>query len=261
MAGHNKWSKIKHRKAVVDKRRGKVWTKCARALMSAARQGGADPSANVTLRYAIDEARYANMPKDTIERAIQKGVGDVGADDWEPVRYEGYGPSGVAVLVDALTNNRARTVTDLRLIFEKHGGNLGNAGCVGYMFETRGRIAALQGNRSADTMLEIAIESGADDVQAPEPASDPDDEPEESESVWTILTRPAEFQAVKEALEAAGVSIVEAELAMIPGTTVEPPIESALGVIRLTEALDDNDDVQKVYHNALISDEAMSRAD
>lgn len=254
MAGHNKWSKIKHRKAVVDKRRGKVWTKCARALMSAARQGGADPSSNVTLRYAIDEARYANMPKDTIERAIQKGVGDIDAESWEPVRYEGYGPGGVAVLVDALTNNRARTVTDLRLIFEKHGGNLGNAGCVGYLFETRGRIAALQGARSADSMFEIAIESGADDVQAPEA----DDDTEPADRVWTILTRPAEFQVVKDSLEKSGVAILDAGLAMIPGTTVEPGLDVATTLVRLIDAFDDNDDVQKVHHNALIPDEAMA---
>lgn len=256
MAGHNKWSKIKHRKAVVDKRRGKVWTKCARAIMSAARQGGGDPSANVTLRYAIDEARYANMPKDTIERAIQKGIGDVGAENWEPVRYEGYGPGGAAVLVDALTNNRTRTVTDLRLIFEKHGGNLGNSGCVGYMFETRGRILCSQGKRSDDVMLEASIEAGADDVQAP----DAEDDSEPSERLWTILTRPAEFQIVKDALERAKVTIVEAELAMIPSTIAEPAVEAAMALIRLIDALEDNDDVQKVYHNAQIPDAAVSGA-
>jgi YebC/PmpR family DNA-binding regulatory protein len=255
MAGHNKWSKIKHRKAVVDKRRGKVWTQCARAIMSAARQGGADPSANVTLRYAIDEARYANMPKDTIERAILKGVGEVGAENWEPVRYEGYGPGGVAVLVDALTNNRTRTVTDLRLIFEKHGGNLGNTGCVGYMFETRGRIVCTQGDRNAESMFELAIEAGADDVQAPEIDDDDAVDPP-----WTILTRPSEFQIVKEAIERAGISIAEAGLAMVPGTTIEPGIEASAALVRLIDALDDNDDVQKVYHNALISDEAITDA-
>lgn len=256
MAGHNKWSKIKHRKAVVDKRRGKVWTKCARAIMSAARQGGADPSANVTLRYAIDEARYANMPKDTIERAIQKGVGEVGAENWEPVRYEGYGPGGVALLVDALTNNRTRTVTDLRLIFEKHGGNLGNSGCVAYMFETRGRIVCTQGDRDAEDMFALAIEAGADDIQAPEPDEDTDP----ADLTWTILTRPSEFQIVKEGLERADVTIQEGELAMIPGTTVEPGIDASTALVRLIDALDDNDDVQKVYHNALIPDEAISGA-
>ncbi len=253
MAGHNKWSKIKHRKAVVDKRRGKVWTKCARALMSAARQGGPDPSANTTLRYAIDDARYANMPKDTIDRAIQKGIGEVGAEDWDPVRYEGYGPGGVAIVVDALTNNRARTVTDLRLIFEKHGGNLGNTGSVGYMFETRGRILVEQGNNLDDALFESALEAGADDVQAPEPADDDDT----SERVWTILSKPTEFQVVKDGVERAGLKIIEAELAMVPTTSVEIALEPAQTLIRLIDAIDDNDDVQKVYHNGLIPDEAL----
>lgn len=253
MAGHNKWSKIKHRKAVVDKRRGKVWTKCARALMSAARQGGPDPSANTTLRYAIDDARYANMPKDTIDRAIQKGIGEVGAENWDPVRYEGYGPGGVAIVVDALTNNRARTVTDLRLIFEKHGGNLGNTGSVGYMFETRGRILIEQGAKHDDAIFESAIEAGADDVQAPEQSDD--DEP--SERVWTILSKPTEFQLVKEGIERTGLKIIEAELAMVPTTSVEVAVEPAQTLIRLIDAIDDNDDVQKVYHNGLIPDEAL----
>lgn len=255
MAGHNKWSKIKHRKAVVDKRRGKVWTKCARAIMSAARQGGPDPSANVTLRYAIDEARYANMPRDTIERAIQKGIGEVGAADWEPVRYEGYGPGGVAIVADALTNNRARTVTDLRLIFEKHGGNLGNTGSVGYMFETMGRILAEQGARTDDQMFESAIEAGADDVQAPQ--TDPDDDDDPSERVWTILSKAAAFQIVKDGLERSKIRIVEAELAMVPSTSVEVGVDAARTLIKLIDALDDNDDVQKVYHNGLIPDEAF----
>lgn len=255
MAGHNKWSKIKHRKAVVDKRRGKVWTKCARAIMSAARQGGPDPSANVTLRYAIDEARYANMPKDTIERAIQKGIGEVGAADWEPVRYEGYGPGGVAIVADALTNNRARTVTDLRLIFEKHGGNLGNAGSVGYMFETRGRILVEQSGRADDAMFEGAIEAGAEDIQPPPTSADGSEE--NADRIWTVLSKPTEFQVVKDGLERGGFKIVEAELALVPTMSVEIGVEQASSFIRLIDALDDNDDVQKVYHNGLIPDDAF----
>lgn len=254
MAGHNKWSKIKHRKAVVDKRRGKVWTKCARAIMSAARQGGPDPDANLSLRYAIDEARYANMPKDTIERAIQKGAGEIDGDTWDPVRYEGYGPGGVAILVDALTNNRARTVTDLRLIFEKFGGNLGNSGCVAYLFETKGRILVHQGKLTDDQFFEIGLNAGADDAQAPDPDGDTDDR------LWTILTKPAEFQLVKGALESAALKVEEAELAMIPQTTTEVSVDLARPLIRLIDALDDNDDVQKVYHNALVPDEALQDA-
>ena len=262
MAGHNKWSKIKHRKAVVDKRRGKVWTKCSKAIIVAAKNGGGDPTTNLALRYAIDEARYANMPRETIERAIQKGaVGGTG-ENYEPVRYEGYGPGGVAIIVDALTDNRTRTVGDLRLAFGNHGGSLGNSGCVGYMFQPKGRILVNAPGVGEDRMMEIAIEAGADDCVAPD---DPNEEP------WTILCAVSAFQSVKEAIERAGaapahtganphakastsaastITIAEAEIAMVPSDSVEVRGEAADTLGELIEAIEDLDDVQKVYTNA-----------
>lgn len=249
MAGHNKWSKIKHRKAVVDKRRGKVWTKCSKLIMVAARHGGPDPASNLALRYAIDEARYANMPRDTIERAIQKGVGAGAGENFEPVRYEGYGPGGVAIVVDALTDNRARTVGDLRLAFSNHGGSLGNSGCVAYLFQTKGRLLVQAPELDENAMMELAIEIGADDCQAPE---DPREEP------WMVLCAVSSFQSVKEALERAGqsasrpntVSIAEAQIALVPTDTVEVSAETADALGSLLEDIEDLDDVQKVYTNA-----------
>ena len=179
MAGHSKWHNIKHRKAAVDKKRGKLWSKCARAIIAAARNGGPDPDSNLTLRYAIDEARYANMPRDTIERAIKKGAGEIGGENWEQVRYEGYGPGGAAILVDALTDNRTRTVGDLRLVFGKYSGNLGSTGCVSYLFEHKGQII-ISGSAGEDAVMEAAINAGAEDVASPE----------DEEGVWTVTTGP-----------------------------------------------------------------------
>lgn len=245
MAGHNKWSKIKHRKAVVDKRRGKVWTKVSKAIIVAAKNGGPDPDSNLSLRYAIDEARYANMPRDTIERAIQKGAGGAGGENYEPVRYEGYGPGGIAVIIDTLTDNRARTVGDLRLAFDRNGGNLGNSGCVAYMFQPKGRMLVNAPGATEDRMMELAIEAGADDCLAPD---DPLEEP------WTILCAVASFQAVKEAIERAGksesIAIAEAEIAMVPNESVEVTGEAAESLGDLIDAIEDLDDVQKVYTNA-----------
>lgn len=243
MAGHNKWSKIKHRKAVVDKRRGRVWTKVSKAIIVAAKNGGPDPDSNLTLRYAIDEARYANMPRDTIERAIQKGAGGAGGANYEPVRYEGYGPGGVAIIVDSLTDNRTRTVGDLRLAFGNHGGNLGNNGCVAYMFQPKGRVLVNAPEMTDDAMMELAIEAGADDVVAPD---DPAEEP------WTILCAVTAFQSVKDAIEkkGAGVAIAEAEIAMVPNETIEVSGKNAETLSELMDAIEDLDDVQKVYTNA-----------
>lgn len=243
MAGHNKWSKIKHRKAVVDKRRGKVWTKVSKAIIVAAKNGGPDPDSNLSLRYAIDEARYANMPRDTIERAIQKGAGGAGGENYEPVRYEGYGPGGIAIIVDSLTDNRARTVGDLRLAFGDHGGNLGNNGCVAYMFQPKGRVLVNAPAMTEEAMMELAIEAGADDVVAPD---DPAEEP------WTILCAISAFQSVKDAIEkkGAGVAISEAEIAMVPNETIEVTGKNAETLSELMDAIEDLDDVQKVYTNA-----------
>lgn len=248
MAGHNKWSKIKHRKAVVDKRRGKVWTKVAKAIIVAAKNGGPDPASNLSLRYAIDEGRYANMPRDTIERAILKGSGGEDQSAYVSVRYEGYAPGGIAVIVDALTDNRTRTVGDLRLAFGNSNGNLGNSGCVAYLFQPRGVITLDGAGLTEDRVMEAAIDTGALDAQGP---GDPD-APE-----WTITTEVVAFNTVKERLERAGFSITDAALSMVPDTLVPVGGENARHVVELVEAVEDLDDVQKVYSNADFPEEAI----
>lgn len=247
MAGHSKWHNIKHRKAAVDKKRGRLWSKCSRAIIAAARTGGPDPDSNLTLRYAIDEARYANMPRDTIERAIKKGAGEIGGANWEPVRYEGYGPGGVAILIDALTDNRTRTVGDLRLHLGKFGGNLGSAGCVSYMFEAKGLII-VPGTVGEEQMMEAAINAGADDVGPPEGEG----------GVWTISTAPAAFQPVKDGLEAAGMKIEEAQIAMVPTTRTEVRGDNLKKLLALIDAVEDLDDVQKVYTNLEVPDDELA---
>ena len=247
MAGHSKWHNIKHRKAAVDKKRGKVWTKCAKAIIVAAKNGGPDPASNLTLRYAIDEARYANMPRDTIERAIKKGAGGLEGDNYEAVRYEGYGPGGVAIIIDALTDNRTRTVGDIRLAFAKYGGNLGSTGCVGYMFEAKGQIAAAPGKLSGDALMEIAIEAGAEDVEPPEDAGD--------EDVWMVTTGPTEMLSVKDRLEAGGAVIADGQITMVPGNRVAARGDQARDLLALIDALEDLDDVQKVYTNLDVPDD------
>lgn len=249
MAGHNKWSKIRHRKAVVDKRRSKAWTMCTRAIISAARQGGPDADFNFALRAALDEAKYHNLPKDNIERAIKKGVGGGAGDDYESVRYEGYGPAGVAVVVDALTNNRTRTASDLRLIFGKHAGNLGTTGCVSFMFETKGKIVVSGKASDEEKLFEIAAGAGADDLQF--------DADEDSPS-FTVLTGVPAFNAVKQAIEQAKFTITEAAIEQIPTTLSPVAGESAKQVIELIDALEDNEDVKKVYSNAEIPDDVLS---
>ncbi len=268
MAGHNKWSKIKHRKKIVDGRRSKVWTKCVRAIMVAAKMGGGDPDHNISLRFAIDEARYANVPKDTIERAIKKGAGELTGDSFETIRYEGYGPGGVAIVVDALTDNRTRTAADVRDAFSKHGGNLGMSGCVGFMFDSRGQIvladaqdepASTSKRRagggtgaggdhavllSADRVMEVALEAGALDVV--ERTVDADGA---QVSPWIILTEPTALLTVKDVIEKAGFKVEEASVQMIPQNTVSVSPEQAESVVELIEALEDSDDVQKVYAN------------
>lgn len=240
MAGHSKWANIKHHKARVDAKRSMVWSKCSKALMAAARAGGADPDMNLALRYAIDEAKYANMPKDTIQRAIQKGAGAGAGENFETVVYEGYGPGGSAIIVDALTDNRTRTVTDVRTIFKKAGASLGTTGSVAYMFSTKGRILVEAGKATEETIMDLAIEAGAEDVEAPEGG----------EGFWTVLTEVADFQSVKSAIEGAGIEITEAQIAKIPGDLVAVAGEDAKKLIALLEALEDNDDVQSVATNA-----------
>jgi len=252
VAGHSKWANIKHRKDRQDQKRGKLWSKCARAIIAAAKSGGPDPAMNLTLRYAIDEARYANMPKDNIERAIKKGAGEGGGEDYAAVRYEGYGPGGVAILVDTLTDNRTRTVNELRTAFSKGGGNLGNSGCVAYLFDTRGQIMVSAEGIDEEKIMEAAIEAGATDVQSPEPDDDDD------AGYWTLTTEPTEFQAVKDALEDAGFKISEAWIAMVPQNLVSLRGDDARKLMNLIDVLEDHDDAQKVYTNADIPDEELA---
>lgn len=243
MAGHSKWANIKHRKARVDAQRGKIWGKCSRAIMVAVRAGGPDPDANLNLRYAIEEAKAVNMPKDNIERAIKRATGDTGGGEFEHARYEGYGPGGVAIMIDALTDNRNRTVSDVRAAFTKHDGNLGETGCVGYLFDARGIITIEQDNAPAeDRLIELAAEAGADDVAY-------------DDGVWTVSTPPADLLDARDALQDAGVSCASAEVMMIPGNTIPVSGQTAAKVMRLIETLEDHDDVQKVYANYDIPEE------
>ncbi|HYF15052.1 MAG TPA: YebC/PmpR family DNA-binding transcriptional regulator [Phycisphaerales bacterium] len=245
MAKHNKWSKIKHRKAVVDKRRGKVWTKISKAITVAAKTAGPDPASNLTLRYAIDEARYANMPRDTIERAIQKGAGGGDTSSYESVRYEGYAPGGVAVVVDALTDNRTRTVALVREVFEEFGGNMGASGCVGFMFQTRGRIVVSGPGLSDDRVIEAGLEAGALDVRSPSPLPAEDEEGE-----WEILTDVPSFIAVRDRVEKSGLPVTDAGIVLVPDSATTVRGEQAQAVSDLIDSMEDLDDVQKVYTNA-----------
>lgn len=251
MAGHSKWANIKHRKAAVDKKRGKIWSKCSRAIMAAARSGGGDPATNLPLRYAIDEAKAANMPKDTIQRAVDKGSGATGGADFETITYEGYGPNGVAIIIEALTDNRARTAGDVRTVFSKKGGNMGNPGSVAFIFQSKGQIFIDASKADEETLMNTALEAGADDIQ----------EPEGDDGAWTILTDPTDFLSVKEAIEAAGIEIADAELTKIPDNTVDIAGDDARKLLGLIDTLEDNDDVQKVHHNAEIPDEDLAAFD
>lgn len=246
MAGHSKWANIKHRKERQDKKKGKIWTKCSKAIIVAARAGGPDPDTNLALRYAIDEAKYANMPKDTIQRAIDKGAGATGGENFEPVSYEGFGPGGVALIIDGLTDNKNRTVTDVRNAFKKHGGNLGTTGSVSFMFQTKGQIV-LSGKLDEEMVMEKALEAGAEDVQAPEGDDD----------AWVIITDVSAFQQVKDAFESAGIEIAEAGITKIPNDLQEVRGEEARKLLNLIDALEDSDDVQKVYSNASFADEDL----
>ncbi len=244
MAGHSKWANIKHRKARQDAVRGKAWSKCSRAIIVAARQGGGDPEYNLTLRYAIDEAKAANMPKDTIAKAIKRGTGETEGVAYEEVRYEGYGPGGVAMIVDCLTDNLNRAAAEIRKIFEKGGGNLGKPGAVAFGFEPTGLLLFDAAKASEEQLMEAALEAGAQDVV-------------ESGGAWEVTCEPTDFHSVKDALTAAGLEPDSAEVTMLPQATVPCDEQMAGKVVRLIDALEDQDDVQKVYHNAEIPEEVM----
>ncbi len=238
MSGHSKWSTIKHKKGAADARRGKLFSKLSRAIMVAAKEGGADPASNQALQNAIDKARSYSMPKDNIERAIAKGTGE-GADgsSFEVVVYEGYGPEGVAVIVEALTDNRNRTASDVRHLFTKFGGNLGATGAVAWQFERRGVVLVGADGVDEDALLLTAADAGADDV-------------ERDGSTFVVSSAPEELAQVREALESAGLELESVGLSMVPKTTVAIADEStAKQVVRLVEGLEENDDVQDVYAN------------
>ncbi len=246
MAGHSKWANIKHRKARQDAAKGKMWSKCSRAIIVAARSGGGDPDTNLTLRYAIDEARAANMPKDTIGKAIKKGTGEsADTSNFEEARSEGYGPGGAAIIVDCLTDNINRTAAEIRKLFEKHGGNLGVPGSVAFGFAQRGVIIIEESKVTEDQLMDIVLEAGADDIAS-------------CDGAWEVTCQPGDFLRVKEALIAAGIEPDSAEVTMVAGTSVTCDSKVAAKVMRLIEALDDHDDAQKVYSNADIPDEVMA---
>lgn len=238
MSGHSHWAKIKRAKAGNDAKRGKVWSKIARKIIIAAK-GGGDPRDNLTLRYTIDEGKAANMPKDTIEKAILKGTGELGAVNYEAITYEGYGPGGVAVMVEALTNNRSRIAPELRKIFETHGGNLGTNGSVAFQFTRQGLITIKADAVKEDRLLELALDAGAEDVK------------NEIEA-FIVVTGPTVMHKVKDVIVAANIPIEGAEVTYLPNSTI--PVDGAVAarVLRLMDALEDNDDVQAVSHNAEI---------
>ena len=246
MSGHSHWAKIKRSKATVDARRGREWSKLARRIIVAARVGGGKPVENLSLRYAIDDARAANMPKDTIANAIKRGTGEIGAENYEQVIYEGYGPGGVAIMVDCLTDNRNRTVPELRKIFERAGGQLGSSNCVAYMFEQKGTFTISADLTDEDTLLELALDAGAEDVR-------------KETDVFEIICAPADFSAVKEALAAAGIETIAAEIAMVPTTSVTIAEDRARQVLTLMETLQDSEDVQNVYSNFDIPDDVAAK--
>jgi YebC/PmpR family DNA-binding regulatory protein len=238
VSGHSKWSSIKHKKGAADAKRGKLFSKLSRAIIVAAKEGGPDPAGNLALQNAIEKARSYSMPKDNIERAIARGSGaDADADTFETVIYEGYGPSGVAVIVEALTDNRNRTASDVRHAFDKNDGNLGTSGAVAWLFERRGIVIVSADGIDEDELTLAAAEGGADDVSA-------------DGSIFEIVSAPESLTSVREALEAAGFTVDSAELSLLPKTTVEVADESAAKkVLRLIDQLEENDDVQEVYSN------------
>jgi YebC/PmpR family DNA-binding regulatory protein len=247
MSGHSKWSSIKHQKGAKDAKRGALFTKLARAIQVAAKEGGGDPEGNAALANAIQKAKDQSMPKDNIERAIAKGTGaDADAESFETVVYEGYGPGGVAFLVEALTDNRNRTGSEVRHIFTKSGGSLGEPGSVAWQFDKKG-VVVVDADRYTEDDLMVAIDAGAEDVA-------------QDENVWEIVTAPADLQAVRQALESAGVEIQNAELTMRPSTTIEVDESGAGKVLRLIEALDDNDDVSAVHANFEADADVLERA-
>ena len=245
MSGHSKWHTIKHKKGALDAKRGKIFTKLIKEITVAARTGGSgDVDSNARLRKAVTDAKAQNMPNDTIDRAIKRGTGELEGASYDEVTYEGYGPNGVAVMVEAMTDNRNRTVAEIRHIFSKNGGNMGESGSVGWMFDKKGYIVVDKAAKSEEELFEIAIEAGADDMQ-------------DDGDVFEILTAPENFEAVNEAIKRAGVEPQAAEVSMIPQNYIKLEGPDAKQMLKLYDALDDNEDVQKVYANFDIDESEM----
>ena len=248
MSGHSHWATIKHKKGAIDAKRGKQFSKLSRAIIIAARHGGGDPETNLKLRYAIDKARQVSMPKENIERAVKRGTGQLEGITFEEITYEGYGPGGVAILVDVLTDNRNRTNGELRKIFERTAGKLGSAGCVGYLFERKGFFSINAEGHDEDTLMGIALDAGADDLK-------------QVGTTFEITCDPAVFAKVQETLVKNGIQPVLAEISQLPKVPVEVEAETGVKVMRLMEALDDHDDVQNVYSNVNITEEMVIQAE
>jgi YebC/PmpR family DNA-binding regulatory protein len=246
MSGHSKWNSIKHKKAKVDAQRGKVFTRVIKELTVAARTGGGDPEANARLRTAIAGAKAANMPADNIERAIKKGTGELPGVSYEEITYEGYGPAGVALMVDVMTDNKNRTVAEIRHIMSKNGGNLGASNCVAWMFHKKGIIAIPADGVNEDELMEIALEAGAEDMKR-------------EGDVFEIVTTPASFEDVRSTLEERGLAMERAELTMLPENTVKVGEKDAAKVLKIMDALENQDDVQNVHANFDISEDILEK--
>jgi YebC/PmpR family DNA-binding regulatory protein len=244
MSGHNKWSTIKHKKGAADAKRGKLFSKIIKEISIAARMGGGDPEGNPRLRTAVNAARAANMPKDNVEKAIKRGTGEIEGVNYEEIIYEGYGPGGVAVLVEVLTDNKNRTVAEVRHIFEKYNGNLGESGCVSWMFKKQGIVVVTADGLDEDEVMEVALECGALDVK-------------KEGHAFEVTADPADVETVRKAVEDKGWKIELAEVTMIPQTTVKLEGKKAEQMLKMMDALDDNDDMQRVFANFDISEEDM----
>lgn len=246
MSGHSKWVNIRIKKGKMDALRGKTFTRLAKEIIAAARAGGGDPNSNLRLRNAIQKAKEASMPADNIKRSIMRGTGELEGVQYEEIIYEGYGPGGVAVMVQAMTDNRNRTAPEVRSIFRSHGGNMGESGCVGYLFDHKGVILVSREGTDEDTVMMAALDAGAEDVKS------------DDEEYFEVITDPGDVFKVREALEAAGLKIEEAEARMVPQNTVTVTGKEAQQVMKLIDALEESDDVQNVYYNAEIPDEELT---
>jgi YebC/PmpR family DNA-binding regulatory protein len=248
VSGHSKWAQVKHKKAAVDAKRGKLFTKIVKEIAVAARLGGGDTSGNSRLRGAIEKAKEVNMPQENIKRAIMKGTGELPGVSYEEALYEGYGPGGVAILLDVLTDNKNRTAAEIRHIMSKHGGNLGEAGCVSWMFEKKGYILVEKARIDEDTLMSIALDSGAEDMKN-----------DMREDNYEIITALEDIDKVKKSIESSGISVFHAEVTMLPKNYILLDEKSAEQMIRLVEALEDNDDIQNVYTNSDIPDDVIAK--